>query len=211
MSQWVWAMVTLYFIIIIIIIFRCWLCLQLQCWQMDSIRTAKSDHLAPNLIILLRTQSGILQGPETNWLFLPRQLILPFLFQSEAQHLFYWASATCSGSFWVAVRQRPRKVSGFALWREQHIGILKIWQVSELRFAVHERWTRACFPILAFPFFFFCNKRRCRVEERKCLTSQCMSFLCGQADYFSVPGTTSQQHLHSVLLIQRVKWAQQLN
>lgn len=114
MSQWMWAMVTLLFIIIIII-FRCWLCLQLQCWQTDFIRTAKADHLAPNLIILLRTQSGSLQGPETNWLFLPCQLILPYLFQSEAQHLFYWAFATCFASFWVAVGQRPSEVCGFAL------------------------------------------------------------------------------------------------
>lgn len=147
MSQWVWAMVTLLFIIIIII-FRCWLCLQLQCWQMDSIRTARSDHLAPNLIILLRTQSGILWGPETNWLLLPRQLILPYLFQSEA-HSFYWASATCFGSFRVAVGQRPSKASGFALWREQHMGVLM---------DLAGKWAQMNKGLLShfgIPFFFF--------------------------------------------------------
>lgn len=159
---------------------------------MDSIRAAKSDHPAPNLIMLLSAQSGILQGLETNWPFLPRQLILPYLFQRE-EHPFYWASATCSGSFWVNVRQRPSKVSGFSLWREQHMGIL-----MDLAGKWSERWTRACFPVLAFSRFFgfFCNKRRCGVEERKCLTSHCVSFLCGQTDYFSVPTAFAGCNFH---------------
>lgn len=141
-------MVTLLFIIIIII-FRCWLCLQLQYWQTDSIRTAKADHLAPNLIILLRTQSGILQGLETNWLFLPRQLILPYLFQSEAQHLFYWASDSClDPSGWLSGRDRARLVA-FCLGREQVA--LQIWRGSEFRFSTSERQTKAFFGILA-PF-----------------------------------------------------------
>lgn len=168
-------MVTLLFIIIIII-FRCWLCLQLQCWQTDSIRTAKADHLAPNLIILLRTQSGILQGPETNWLFLPRQLILPYLFRSEAQLLFYWTSTTCFGCFWVATGQRPSKVSGFVLAE----GTTHRYPCG------FGGWASLCSLCvkdkqgLSFPFWhslFFVTKGV--VEEGKCLTSQHMSFLCG--------------------------------
>lgn len=123
MSQWVWAIVTSLFIIIIIIKFRCWLCLQLQCWQTDPIRTAKADHLAPDLIILLRAQSGFYSGLR-RFDSLPRQLILLYLFQSEAQHVFYWASTSClDPSRWLSGRHWA-KLMAFCLQREQLTGSL---------------------------------------------------------------------------------------
>lgn len=166
-------MVTLLFIIIIII-FRCWLCLQLQYWQTDSIRTAKADHLAPNLIILLRTQSGILQGLETNWLFLPCQLVLLYLFQSEAQHLFYWASNSClDASGWLSGRDQA-KLAAFCLRRQQHAGSLADLVGKWVQ--LHHVWKINKGSLLHFGTLFATKDV---VEEGKWLVSQYMSFLCG--------------------------------